>query len=99
MVTSTRGQKGGYILAVPAHMLTIDMIFEAIEEPLQITRCSSTLETKGCQGASTRCAVHHLWKNLEDHISDYLGKKTLADLCDSPTPAQEQLRLCEEVSL
>ena len=85
LVTSTRGQKGGYILAFPPEKLSIDRILSAIEEPLQITRCNSGPSAGGCQGASAKCTIHHLWENLEGHISTYLAQKTLGELCDLPT--------------
>jgi Rrf2 family iron-sulfur cluster assembly transcriptional regulator len=94
LVASTRGQKGGYVLSIPPAELTIDRILGAIEEPLQITRCNSDPSAGGCQGASAKCTIHHLWENLESHINTYLANKTLAELCLMHLP----LRCAENVA-
>lgn len=89
LVKSTRGQKGGYILALTPEAIKITEILAAIDEPLQVTRCNST-GTTGCQGENARCMVHHLWENLEEQITIYLGQKTLIDLLASSDPHQNK---------
>ena len=97
LVTSTRGQKGGYVLKLPPEDITIDRILTAIEEPLQITRCNSQSHANGCQGTSTRCTIHHMWEDLEAHIMGYLAGKTLAHLCQMPMAFMGQPSACEQV--
>ena len=89
LVKSTRGQKGGYILALTPQAITISSILAAIEEPLRVTRCDSA-GTTGCQGENARCKVHHVWKDLEEQISVYLGQKTLSDLLAHPESQQNK---------
>lgn len=80
LITSVRGQKGGYHLSSSATNLSIDQILEAIDEPLHVTRCGNG-GAVSCQGAELRCKVHHLWEGLEIHIMDYLAQQKLSDLC------------------
>ncbi len=83
LVKSTRGQKGGYVLALTPQAMKISSILAAIEEPLRATRCDSA-GSMGCQGKNARCKVHHLWEDLEEQIASYLDQKTLLDLLSQP---------------
>ena len=84
LVKSTRGQKGGYSLALTPQAIKISAILAAIDEPLRVTRCDST-GAMGCQGENARCMVHHLWEDLEENIATYLDHKTLIDLMAQPS--------------
>ena len=79
LVAGVRGPNGGYRLACQPENLPVKMILEAVEEPLHMTRCSQK-STVGCQGNESRCAIHGLWEELENHMQAFLASKTLADL-------------------
>jgi Rrf2 family iron-sulfur cluster assembly transcriptional regulator len=79
LVTSVRGQNGGYILGKSATDITIYDILQGAQEKLKTTRCNPG--PIGCQGLSTQCVAHNLWIGLENHITGYLQSKSLHELC------------------
>lgn len=79
-VLSTRGQQGGYTLAREAEAIRIAEILEAIDEPLQTTRCEKNSET-GCLGKKGHCLTHDLWAGLGQQMHQYLYGISLADVC------------------
>lgn len=79
-VASTRGQRGGYILAREPDTICIAEILEAIGEPLKTTRCRQDIET-GCLGTKGHCLTHALWEGLGQQMYQYLNKISLADVC------------------
>lgn len=87
LVAGVRGPKGGYRLACQPEDLPVKMILEAVEEPLHMTRCGKK-SVVGCQGNESRCAIHGLWEELENHMQAFLTSKTLADLAH---PASQEV--------
>ena len=83
LVESCRGPGGGYLLARPAGEISIFEIMQAVEEPVQMTRCS--LEEIGGCVSGDRCLTHNLWHGLEAHIEDYLRSTSLADVVPAKT--------------
>ena len=81
LVTSVRGQLGGYLLAKPVEEIKIADIMLAADEPMKSTRCSRG-SALGCQGTTHRCSTHNLWSGLEMRIQEYLNSITLADICE-----------------
>lgn len=87
LVESTRGQRGGYLLKSALQDINVLDIMQAVDEPLQATRCDPT-QSLGCQGGNKRCLTHNLWNGLSDHITSYLASKSLADLA----PLEDEAR-------
>jgi len=79
LVTSARGQKGGYLLTNDANTIKVSDVIVAVEEPLKTTQCSPKSEG-GCRGSKAKCATHHLWVGLEEQILSYLESVTLEDV-------------------
>lgn len=77
LVASARGPGGGYRLARPAAGITISQIVQAVDEPIQATRCDSG--APGCL-AGERCRTHDLWAELGAQIQLFLDGVTLADV-------------------
>ena len=77
LVTSARGPGGGYRLARPAGAISVAAIIEAVEEPIQATRCDEG--GPGCL-AGERCLTHDLWSELGDQIRLFLAGVSLADV-------------------
>ncbi len=77
LVASTRGPGGGYSLAREAARISIAEIVDAVDEPIQATRCEEG--GPGCL-AGERCLTHDLWAELGDHIRLFLQGVTLADV-------------------
>lgn len=80
LVESVRGRSGGYLLARPASAIAIDEIMAAVDEPVEMTRCAAE-GLAGCVGHK-RCLTHGLWEGLTNHIRQYLGGISLADVLD-----------------
>lgn len=80
LVKSVRGYQGGYNLQACAENLKIFEIMQAVEEDISATRCGSDM-TLSCQGKTSKCLTHNLWKGLQDNIEHYLKSITLHDLC------------------
>jgi len=89
IVRSVRGPGGGYILNGALDEIKIADIIDAVEENIEMTRCSSKTKT-GCMVNKTRCKSHHLWKGLGDHIRNYFDSISIADVIsgeyDLPRP-------------
>jgi Rrf2 family iron-sulfur cluster assembly transcriptional regulator len=79
LVASARGPGGGYRLARPADRISISVIVNAVDEPIQATRCEEG--GPGCV-AGQRCLTHDLWAELGDQIRQFLGGVTLADVIE-----------------
>ncbi len=81
MVTSIRGQQGGYKLAREADDIRIADILEAIGEPIKTTRCGEK-QVNGCLGLKAKCLTHDLWAGLGQKMHQYLSGISLSDVCE-----------------
>jgi len=79
IVSSVRGQKGGYILSRTASDIKLADILFAVEEEVKTIGCEKH-SSKGCNGKSAKCITHNLWDELEDYINNFFKKKSLGDL-------------------
>jgi Rrf2 family iron-sulfur cluster assembly transcriptional regulator len=76
IVQGIRGPGGGYQLNRDTKEISISSIIEAVDEPLDSTKCGGEAN---CQHESM-CLTHDLWMGLSEHIQIYLANITLADL-------------------
>jgi Rrf2 family iron-sulfur cluster assembly transcriptional regulator len=76
LVDSTRGPGGGYRLKKPAGEISVADVINAVDEPVDATRCGGQ---QNCQG-DLRCLTHDLWAELNDQISTFLKSVTLGEL-------------------
>ena len=74
-----RGQKGGYVLAKPAHEISVYDVFLSIEGELRINHC---LETGGLctHGEQMECKVHDILYGIQDDLIEKLSNVSIADL-------------------
>ena len=79
IVTSVRGNKGGYILSKQASEIKISDVFIAVDEKVKTIGCEKHSK-KGCNGRSAKCITHNLWDELDIHINSFLESKKLSDL-------------------
>jgi Rrf2 family protein len=75
MVRTTRGPKGGFMLAKPASKITLLDIYEAIEGPLEPLGC--LLTTPKCN--NNHCILEGLPDAVHRQIKSYLRKKRLSE--------------------
>lgn len=78
LVKSVRGPGGGYLLARASDEIRISDVIQAVDEPINATRCT---QTEGCHSDKARCMTHDLWQALTYQIHMYLSSVTLADVC------------------
>tara|TARA_B100001250_G_C19145209_1_gene505507 strand:+ start:108 stop:527 length:420 start_codon:yes stop_codon:yes gene_type:complete len=79
IVTSVRGNKGGYILLKKPSELKLSDVFLAVDEKIKTIGCEKHSK-KGCNGRSAKCITHDLWDELEVYINDFFTKKNIGDL-------------------
>ncbi|MFN2637311.1 MAG: Rrf2 family transcriptional regulator [Gemmatimonadaceae bacterium] len=86
VITSTRGARGGYVLAKPAREVSIRDVIHASElETFDLHCVSHPVEEERCS-ASHNCSIRPVWLMLQQRIDDVLQGVTLADLLhDEPT--------------
>jgi len=75
LLRSVRGPKGGFALARPADGITLLDVYEAIEGPLEPTRC--LLGTPVCDGS---CVLGGLLQTVYRTVSQYLSETPLSRL-------------------
>ena len=80
LVKGVRGPGGGYRLAKPATDISIAEIINAVDESVDVTRCSGE---GNCQDGE-RCLTHELWTELSDRLYKFLDGITLAKFVDRP---------------
>ncbi|MBA3466088.1 MAG: Rrf2 family transcriptional regulator [Gemmatimonadaceae bacterium] len=86
VIASTRGARGGYVLARPPEQVSIRAVIQASElETFNLHCVSHPLEEERCS-ASHSCSIRPVWVMLQRKIDDVLEGVTLADLLhDEPT--------------
>lgn len=89
LVSSTRGQSGGYELAGDPERTTLMEIITAVEGPLQLSLCTDTsagltIVGQGCSH-ETCCPIRSPIRQLHQRIANMLEQTTLADLMEPNT--------------
>jgi len=77
LVKSFRGTGGGFVLGRPADQITLREVVEAVEGPILPNRC---LLGEGECSRSIGCAVHPVWKRVQEQVTSILDSVTIADL-------------------
>ena len=78
LVKSVRGPGGGYLLNVSAENITLTQIIEAVDENIDLRRCSGL---RNCLRGK-QCISHHLWCEVSDQIRDFLSTRNLQQVID-----------------
>jgi Rrf2 family protein len=80
-VTSTRGARGGYVLARPADAISFGEVIRAMEGPLALIGCASQRYYKPCADCpdEAACALRRVMIDARDQIAGVLDGRTLAD--------------------
>ena len=81
IVTSIRGNKGGYVLHKNPSEIKILDIFLAVDEKIKTIGCEKHSK-KGCNGRSSKCITHDLWDELENHINIFFNSKSLKSILE-----------------
>lgn len=88
LVESSRGPGGGYRLKRSADAISVHDVINAVDEPVDATRCGGQ---ENCQG-ELRCLTHDLWEDLNFRISEFLGSVTLGHLIQRKNVQQTSAR-------
>jgi Rrf2 family iron-sulfur cluster assembly transcriptional regulator len=89
LVTSVRGNLGGYKLVINPSKIPIASIIQAVNENIKTTKCKLKSK-KGCTGKFTKCSTHNLWDGLSKHIENYFSSVSLQDVIDNKIPKINQ---------
>lgn len=93
LVESTRGAKGGYVLARDPESLTVRDVMAASERQTFELNCESHPVDPDRCAPSASCAIRPVWVSLQKRIDQFLDSVTVADLL------QEEAKVLEAVSL
>jgi len=78
MVKGVRGPGGGYTLSRNAREINVADIIEAVDEPVDSTKCGGKSNCHNDQP----CITHDLWMGLSEQIRAYLKQITLGQLLE-----------------
>jgi len=87
VLMSTRGAKGGYVLAREPENISVAAVISALEGPIALTECSISLQA--CEQAAG-CGIRSNWSLINQTIHNALESVTLADLI-RPTVVPEEV--------
>ena len=77
LVKSSKGIRGGFVLARPPEKITLCEIVEAIEGPIMPNKC---LMGEGMCSFQKTCTVHPVWRRLQTVTRGILEEVTLKTL-------------------
>ena len=93
IVDSTRGARGGYVLARPASDITVKDVVAASELQTFDMHCtSSPLDEHRCAD-STSCSIRPVWALLQAKIDEVLNGIRLADLLANEQTVRVRVKL------
>lgn len=78
ILRTTRGNKGGYMLARPADQITVGDVLRATEGSLAPVSCLE-FEVNDCPRAEY-CSTLYIWDGLYKLVTEYLDNITLQDI-------------------
>ena len=78
---SHRGKMGGYVLAKPAHLISMGEVIRVIEGPLALVPCVSRTQYRRCLDCKSEadCAIRHAMMRVRDETARILDGTSLAD--------------------
>jgi Rrf2 family iron-sulfur cluster assembly transcriptional regulator len=79
LVRSKRGVGGGYVLARPPSDVTLNDILRAVEGPIVAGEFGEPHQDGACDHEG-QCVLLAIWAEVGEHIRQYLGGMTLADI-------------------
>ena len=81
LVRSKRGVGGGYVLARPAHAVTLAEIVAAVDGPINAGDFGEPHRNGACDHEG-QCVLLEVWADVGNHMREHLASYTLADMVD-----------------
>lgn len=89
LITSRRGGRGGFELAISPKQISVLRIVEAIDGPIHLNFCAPG--AIGCD-RSPECAVHPVWIEAQTALVKVLGAANIAKLGKAQTGKRDRNR-------
>jgi len=94
LINSTRGHKGGYVLALNPKEITVKMALQALGGTLyDPSFCADHSGEKKFCNNSVDCSVRSLWRMIQASMDQLLVKVTLFDLMGSERTSATKLQM------
>jgi Rrf2 family protein len=91
MIVSHRGANGGYALARSPAMITLDQVFDACDEPFQLTDCTQPMSDP-CS-ISPSCPLKHAMGQLHDRVKTLLRNVNLQEFFQPTEPSTTMISI------
>ncbi len=97
-INSTPGQKGGYVLAMPAGDINVNKALKSLGGALFDQEfCDAHIGAVKLCTNSVDCSARSLWKMIQFAVDQVLDKVSLADLCGKENDSTAKLRLALQI--
>ena len=80
-VESRRGAEGGYLLARPAHAITVGELIRFIDGPIGPVGCFEEDSTERCE-LRGQCVFSEMWKKAHEAVCGVYDSTTIHDLVE-----------------
>lgn len=98
LITSTRGQQGGYSLARPANEITVSEILDVLGGKLyDESFCERHSGKDAVCSRAMGCSIKSLWGEVQQAIDSVLTNVTLADIAAGEEAEEKLLQLSTEL--
>jgi Rrf2 family iron-sulfur cluster assembly transcriptional regulator len=87
MVSSSRGTGGGFVLTKSSSEITLLDVLQAVEGQISLNVCVNN--GQACEN-QPKCAVHPVWREAQEYLSQLLGKHTFAELVEANRKLSDQ---------
>ena len=96
IISSVRGPGGGFILEKDPSDVSVKAIFEAVDEGLDLSPCTSCSDDDVPCARVDSCLVHNVWKEASERINAYFESITLQKIMDKNMSTEVQPLLAGE---
>lgn len=87
LVSSLKGEKGGFLLSKPPEKISIYDILLSVETDVAPSRCA--VDIKACENGA-RCGIRKIWVKLDRHVNEFLSRMSLAEATEMHHGSQKR---------
>ncbi|MBX7054904.1 MAG: Rrf2 family transcriptional regulator [Pyrinomonadaceae bacterium] len=88
LVSSAKGIHGGYMLARPAHLITLWDVFSLLDQDPYLDECIIC----GSRDKDRSCPICREWKQISDSLVHLLKCQTIADFANYPSGGHKKVQ-------